>query len=278
MRGRAQVAIRAVLREAFGIWPLYEARNKSMGWVGSLRCARFERQEVRRIGPTIALPRALVATIIPTCRRPDTLVQAVRSALSQSVSDHVVLVVDDGAGLPDLPEDDRLVAVSLSRNTARAGVVRNVGIALTRSTYLAFLDDDNEWRPEHLAVALDALGHGADLVYTALERVHPDGTRLDVLSHPFDRREFSEESFVDTNSIVVRRACGVRFSRLRRTRETLPKEDWELVWRLSRRIRTRHVPEVTVRYVVNPGSYYTKWKPDATAPSAPPALDSGAPG
>lgn len=266
MRRRAEHATRAWLRRTFGIWPLFEARNKAVGWPSAVWAARTERSEVRRLSTTVVVPQALVATIVPTFRRPELLVRAVHSALAQTIDDHVVLVVDDGAGLPELPDDSRLVAVSLSRNTGRLGVVRNVGIALSSSTYLAFLDDDNEWHPHHLAVTMEALGRGADLVYTSVERVHPDGTRLDVLSHPFDRRAFAEESFVDANSILVRRGRGVRFSRLPRSTSTLPKEDWEFVWRLSRRKRVSHVPEITVTYLVNPRSYYTSWGTDEPEP------------
>jgi glycosyltransferase involved in cell wall biosynthesis len=205
-------------------------------------------------------------TIISTYRRPDSLVRAVHSALAQTVEDHVVLVVDDGGGLPPLPQDRRLFAVSLSSNTATAGVVRNVGISLSRSTYLAFLDDDNEWRPDHLEVALEALGRGADLVYTGMERVHPDGTRLDVLSRPFHRDALLEECFVDTNCIVTRRGRGVRFSRFPRSGASVPGEDWELVWRLSRHKRISHVPKTTVTYLVNPDSHYTRWETDEGRP------------
>lgn len=259
-------AAKAVLRDTFGTWPLFEARNKALHWPSAVRARRAERSEVERLGATVVVPPALVATIIPTYGRPESLVRAVRSALAQTVVDQVVVVVDDGGGLPPLPADGRLVAVSLNHNTGRVGVVRNVGIALSRSTYLAFLDDDNEWRPHHLATALDALSHGADLVYTGVERVHPDGTRLDVLSRPFDRGALDEASFVDTNSIVVRRGRGVWFSRLPRSGENLPGEDWELVWRLSRRRRVMHAPEVTVSYLVNPDSYFMHWETDDADP------------
>ena len=37
----------------------------------------------------------LVTTVVPTYRRPESLARAVRSALDQTVSDHVVVVVDD---------------------------------------------------------------------------------------------------------------------------------------------------------------------------------------
>lgn len=259
---------RALLRRYLGVWPLFEARHKALRWPSAVRAAKAERREVARLSTSVVVPPALVATIVPTYGRPESLVRAVRSALAQTVVDHVVVVVDDGAGLPSLPDDSRLVAVSLSRNIGTAGVVRNVGIGLSRSTYLAFLDDDNEWRPHHLAVALEALEGGADLVYTGMERLHPDGTRLDVLSRPFDRRALAEESFVDTNCVVVRRRRGVRFSRLPRSGVAVPGEDWELAWRLSRRLRTSHVPATTVTYLVNPESYYTRWdKGDPDTPA-----------
>jgi len=265
--------VRSALCAAVGTWPLFEVRNKVLHWPGAVRAQLQERSEVRRLRATVVVPQALVTTVVPTYRRPEAVARAVRSALDQTVRDHVVVVVDDGGGLPRLPDDDRLVAVSLAHNTGRAGVVRNVGIALSRSTHLAFLDDDNEWRPHHLATALEALddpADPADLVYTGVERVRPDGTTLDVLARPFARHSLRESCFVDTNSIVVRRGRGVRFSRLPRSGPQLPGEDWELVWRLSRRLRVRNVPETTVTYLVNPESYFTRW--DAPlAPVAPAA-------
>lgn len=261
---QAGTAAREVVRDRWGTWPPFEARNKALNWPSAAAAARRERDEVQRLSAEVAVPAARVATVVATFRRPDPLVRAVRSALAQTVEDHVVVVVDDGGGLPDLPDDERLVAVSLSVNTGRPGLVRNVGIALSSSTHLAFLDDDNTWHPHHLATALGALDHGADLVYTGVERVRPDGTTLDVLSRPFDRRALALTPYVDTSSIVVRRGPGVRFSRLARSSPTIPGEDWELVWRLSRRLRVRHVPETTVTYLVNPASYFTRW--DAAPP------------
>ncbi|MER5636116.1 glycosyltransferase family A protein [Kitasatospora sp. NPDC002227] len=251
-----------LLRETFGFLRLMEARNKVVLGRTAIALRRQEDEEVRRLAGQLGeLPETLVATVIPTYRRPEGLRRAVASALAQTVGDQLVIVVDDGAGLPELPEDKRLVAVSLSRNSAVAGVVRNVGIRLTRSRYVAFLDDDNEWEPDHLAQALAALEApgGPDAVYTALRRAHPDGTELDVLSVPFDRRHAAEEGFLDTNAVVARRTGGLYFSRLRRTPEVVPREDWELVFRYSRRHTVAHLPVPTVRYLVNPESYWSAW-------------------
>lgn len=253
--------IKTVLRARYGLWPLLEMRNRLFHGAPVLWWRLFEEREVARLKRDLGqLPPALVTTVIPTFRRPELLARAVASALTQSISSHLIVVVDDGGGLrDDLPLDNRLVAVSLSRNCKRLGLVRNVGIRLTDSTYIAFLDDDNEWRPEHLEVALRGLEE-ADMVYTALERVREDGSRLDILSAPFDRpRLVNESAFVDANAIVVRRQKWVRFSIIRRTKSMLPKEDLEFVMRLSARMSVLHVPQRTVRYLLHEGSYFTTW-------------------
>ena len=224
--------------------------------------ARFEKNQtslaVRAWGRQ---PVASVVTVIATYRRPDLLGAAVESALDQTVEDHAVVVVDDGSGCPPtLPADERLFVFSLTRHCGVAGVVRNVGIAASCSKYLAFLDDDNYWTPDHLAVSLAAHDRGAQLTYTALERVGPDGTVHDVVSHPFNRRLLRERSLCDTSTMVIRRAEMVKFSRVPLQREEFPSEDWELAWRCSRYARAEHVPVVTVRYRLHDGSYFRDWR------------------
>ena len=85
-----------------------------------------------------------------------------------------------------------------------------------------------------------------------------------MISAPFDRKTLINEGYVDTSAIVVRRAGDVAFSRLPRGRTTLPGEDWEFVFRLSRRLRIKHIPIVTVDYLVNPDSFYTPWTEAST--------------
>ena len=215
-----------------------------------------EEREVERVAALLGrVPSAMVVTVIATYRRPQRLVAAVRSALAQTVTDHVVVVVDDGGGLPDLPKDERLVTISLQRNYGCLGMVRNVGVRVTRSAYVAFLDDDNTWTPRHLELSLEAHRSGADVTYTALHRVRPDGSTFDVFSVPFDRATLWHGNPADSNALVFRRRPDVLFSRIPRL-----KEDWALLQRLSRQgRRVVHVPVPTVRYLINPESYYTPW-------------------
>jgi glycosyltransferase involved in cell wall biosynthesis len=258
--------LRGWIRQRVGFIPIMEWRNRILMGPAVPRIAWRESREVARLRRTLAGVRvsASVACIVPTYRRHDRLIAAIDSILKQTFQDFVVIVVDDGGGLPKLQDDPRVIAVSLSRNTGIAGVVRNVGIRLSQSQYIAFLDDDNTWHPEHLALCLEALKVGQDLVYTAIARRTVGGRELDVVSAPFDRRTLINVGYVDTSAIVVRRGDDVRFSRLPRGRTTLPGEDWEFVFRLSRRLRVAHIPIVTVDYLVNPESFYTPWTEAST--------------
>ncbi|WP_117210350.1 glycosyltransferase family 2 protein [Allorhizocola rhizosphaerae] len=250
--------IKRQLRSTFGLFPLYEVRNKVALAHTAIGLSRFENAEVRS---SSVRPHATVAVILLTCRRPEGLLAALDSVLKQTFQDFVVMVVDDGGPLTELPPDPRVHAITLSRNIHCLGVSRNIGMRLTESEFVAFLDDDNTWHPDHLEVALGRLQQpGApDAVYTAMRRITPDGQLHDILSVPFDRKHASNASFLDSNPFVARRSPDLMFSRLRRTRTTAPKEDWEMIYRYSRRHRIEHIPQPTVDYLVNPTSFWTTW-------------------
>lgn len=254
--------VRRAVRQRFGLWPILEFRNRVVMAPALPRLSRFENKEVARLAAQLGeIPTANIACVIPTYKRPEGVVASINSILAQERQDFVIMVIDDGAGLPAvLPQDPRVFAVSLSCNSAVLGLVRNVGIRLTKSRYVAFLDDDNTWTPQHLSVAIAALEDGCDLAYTIIRRHTADGKHLDNVGAAWDRKLFSDtRSFVDANSIVVRREGLQLFSRLPRKKETFPKEDWEFVWNMSAKARVRHVPVATVEYLVSDGSYYTSW-------------------
>jgi hypothetical protein len=249
------------LRRTIGVWPLMELRNRLQMGHAVPSLIRFEDAEVDRLSRQLGqVPTANIACIIPTFRRPEGVVASVNSILGQERQDFVVIIVDDGAGLPPLPQDPRVFAVSLSRNSKVLGLVRNVGMRLTNSKYVAFLDDDNTWTPRHLTNAIAALESGADMIYAGVRRCTKEGAEVDILSRDWDRKAFSDESsFVDANAIVLRRGPNRLFSRLPRVKATQPKEDWEFAYRVSRDIKVVHIPEATVEYLVNPDSFYTNW-------------------
>jgi glycosyltransferase involved in cell wall biosynthesis len=102
-----------------------------------------------------------VSVILPTFNRADTILRAIGSVQKQSFGDWELIVIDDGStdGTADLLAgiDPRIVLL----RQANAGMTeaRNTGIRAARGHYLAFLDSDDEFLPQHLelcAAFLDA--------------------------------------------------------------------------------------------------------------------------
>jgi len=97
----------------------------------------------------------LVSVVVPTRGRPELVTQAVTSAFKQDVSNIEVIVVMDGedgatrAALEAM-EDARLRVIDLAVSVGGAEA-RNVGVRAARGKWIAFLDDDDEWRPHKLS-------------------------------------------------------------------------------------------------------------------------------
>ena len=98
-----------------------------------------------------------VSVVLPTRDRPAFLADAIASVMSQTVTSWELVVVDDGSTTPaTVPSDPRihLVRLAESGGSARA---RNIGVAHASADAVAFLDDDDQFAPERLAVGLQGL-------------------------------------------------------------------------------------------------------------------------
>jgi len=100
----------------------------------------------------------LVSVILTTYGRPALLDEALRSVLAQTITDLECLVVDDASpeGPPEVPGDARIRLVARPTNGGLSAA-RNTGIATARGRYVTFLDDDDLYAPQRLAIGLDGL-------------------------------------------------------------------------------------------------------------------------
>jgi glycosyltransferase involved in cell wall biosynthesis len=106
-----------------------------------------------------------VSVVIPTRNRRALVARALATALGQRGVDVEVTVVDEGssddtAAFVSALADPR---VTLVRHEMPKGVseARNVGLSRARAPWVAFLDDDDVWAPDKLALQLDAARTGA---------------------------------------------------------------------------------------------------------------------
>ena len=122
---------------------------------------------------TAATP--VVSVVIPTVGR-DTLTRAVASVRAQGVPVEVIIVDDSGTGLAAeaIPEGVRHVQTTGHEGAAAA---RNLGMQTATGEVIAFLDDDDTWRPGHLLDALAVFERRPDVsIYASRGLVtYPDG-------------------------------------------------------------------------------------------------------
>ncbi len=99
-----------------------------------------------------------VSVVIPTRNRADLLEKAIASALRQDFENLEVIVVVDGEdpltrNALGRCDDERLQVIELPVSIGGAEA-RNVGVRAARGTWVAFLDDDDEWLPHKLSLQM----------------------------------------------------------------------------------------------------------------------------
>jgi glycosyltransferase involved in cell wall biosynthesis len=143
-----------------------------------------------------------VSVVISTYRRPELVVRAVRSALKQTSRDLEVIVVVDGpdatasTALSEI-QDDRLSVMELPCNVGVARA-RTAGIEKAQGTWIAFLDDDDEWLPEKLDTQLAILQGATDKPVIVASRIiaqTPHRSYLWPQKEPSANRPLSEYLF-----------------------------------------------------------------------------------
>lgn len=139
----------------------------------------------------------VVSIIIPTFRRPESLVRAVRSAFAQRDVGRIEIVAVDNS-----PEGSALTVFSVLEREApcafrwahepKPGVAsaRNAALKLARGRYVAWLDDDEEasagWLAALLRVRLDT---GAQSVFgPVLARAHDAAANAQFYERIYSRR------------------------------------------------------------------------------------------
>jgi glycosyltransferase involved in cell wall biosynthesis len=96
----------------------------------------------------------MFSIVIPLWNKRETVEPAIASALAQSMRDFELIVVDDGStdGSHEAVEaiGDSRIRI-LTQANAGPGAARNTGMQAARHDWIAFLDADDIWLPDHLA-------------------------------------------------------------------------------------------------------------------------------
>ncbi len=206
------------------------------------------------------------------------LPRAIRSVLAQTHADLILWVCDD-CSTDDTArvvrafakEDPRVRYLCTRQNDGYQCVPKNLGIRAGAAPLIAYLDDDNEWYPDHLARLVAALeGHiergtwgvrqGADFAYAARTYANdphelcPEPPLLGdqmpwgiAQITEWDPRRIRYENWIDTSDILHTRQA---IQHLGGWNEACRKAaDWDLMQRAAAlNLKVVNVPEVLTTY------------------------------
>jgi glycosyltransferase involved in cell wall biosynthesis len=217
--------------------------------------------------PEGAYARAPVVSVVtPAYNVAATISETIASVAAQSWREFEMIIVDDGS----TDETPVLLARHARRypwiswfTQANAGVAaaRNAAIAMARGEFIAFLDADDVWEPNKLALQIAAFesNPGAAFIYTDMRDFHPDRDRRRTLFQQKQpargnvlRALFERGNFILTSTVVVRKSALLAMNGFDPGRRI--NEDVDLWFRMAEQYEFDYVPQVLVRRRILPNS------------------------
>jgi glycosyltransferase involved in cell wall biosynthesis len=143
-----------------------------------------------------------VSVIIPTYNRADCITKSIDSVLSQNYNDYEIIVVDDGSTdntrqILQVYVDKGLIRY-IYQDNAGCAAARNVGISTAKGEWIAFLDSDDRWLPDKLAVQMQyLLETGLDVCFTNIAFEYNQDSKIDI-SNP---KQGQPDRWIATDSL-----------------------------------------------------------------------------
>ena len=195
-----------------------------------------------------------VSIIVPSFNRPALLAEAVASVWDQTYPFWQLIVVDDGSGTDMLTYLDTLTAdrrIEVIRRPHRGiAAARNIGLDHATGDYVAFLDSDDRYWPEKLALQVAGLEAqpAVGWSYTGFRLVDDHGIEVPFAFRPppiphdpdsLVQDLIATRTTIALPTVMMRRLVTVRFD------ERLPRaEDYDVLIQLAQRSPSARVKKV----------------------------------
>ena len=221
----------------------------------------------------------IVSVVLATYNRSRVLAHAIESVRCSTLTDWELIVVgdhctDDTSEVVASFDDPRVTFINLPQNVGEQSGPNNEGLRLARGRYIAYLNHDDMYFPDHLASSVAWCERsGADFVWSPVLMALP-ATELELAAGRWRFRlsgvppsdDYDPRVFVFASAWMVTRELAARVGPWRPARETFAtsSQDWLFhAFRSGARMRLK--PGVSVLAVpagAREGSYIAERSPE----------------
>lgn len=224
-----------------------------------------ERMTTQQVGKNVSTDAPKVSVIIPAYNIAPFIKETLDSVFAQTYKNFETILVNDGS--PDTAELETALApyfdkiIYIEQKNSGAAAARNLAIAASHGTILAFLDGDDVWFPEYLSSQINFLEtHDYEMVYCDAEFF---GEKY--YKHKTYMQQSRSEGKV-TPASLLKTDCNVITSGTIVLKNALTKyglfdldalrvEDFEMWFRLSKHnVKIAYQKEVLLKYRIRLGS------------------------
>lgn len=205
-----------------------------------------------------------ISIIVRTIGRPS-LRLALLSLKSQTLKDFEVIIVEDGEAVSKdgIFEEFPDLNISYCATNKKIGRIKagNIGLKKAKGEYLIFLDDDDEFFPDHLEILYNTVLENREYkaVYSiALEvptrilsinpYIYEENTPYILYNQPFNRLKLLLNNYIPIQSLLFNRELYENYGGFDESLEYL--EDWDLWVRYACHTDFLFIPKITSKYRV----------------------------
>lgn len=198
-----------------------------------------------------------ISIVTSTYNRPEKLKAAIQSVIDQSYEDWELLVVADGPqpeakAVVTAFKNPKVLFQELPEHFGNDTKPKNFGILCSTGEYVAFLDDDNTFRPDHLAVLINAIEKEPELDGVYGDRwTFVDGKDGKLGTHgDWNPTQLFGQNYIDISDVLVKKSCLMDMGGFdERYKKFI---DWNLWLRMAKaRKKMKRIPLIITDYYID---------------------------
>ncbi len=218
-----------------------------------------------------------VSVIIPAYNSENFICQAIQSALDQSYRDIEIIVVDDGStdGTEKIVRGFCGPITYHRQKNHGAGMARTTGVNHASGEWIAFLDSDDVWHPDKLALQLREAGgyRACPFVYSDMDAIDANGNVIakQILKTQIERRTSKNKSSINTlvfnklpfpypSTVLLKRDIFLSAGGFSPSFKGHYHEDFELFGRLAQEYKFHFMSQSLVQYRILPSQAKDEFK------------------